>query len=71
MRKKKNLIKRYRQYQELSQDDLARIVGTYQVKIARYERGEVKNIPQVMKVNIAEALGLPVRVIFPDTGSEV
>lgn len=64
--KKKNLIRRYRQYQELSQEELARIVGTYQVKIGRYERGDTKKIPQTMKEKIATALGLEVAVVFPD-----
>ena len=63
--KKKNLIRRFRQYQELSQEELARMTGTYQVKISRYESGQIRKIPQAMKEAIARALGLAITVVFP------
>ena len=63
--KVKNRIRQYRQLLQLTQEDLAKAVASYQVKIGRYERADIKT-PGEMKEKIASVLGFPIVVVFPE-----
>ncbi len=61
----KNRIRQYRQLLQLTQEDLAKAIGSYQIKIGRYERADIRT-PEEIKEKIASALGLPLTVVFPE-----
>lgn len=63
--KVKNRIRQYRQLLQLTQEDLAEAVGSYQVKLGRYERADLRT-PEEMKEKIARVLGFPIAVVFPE-----
>ncbi|MBA7529294.1 hypothetical protein ES705_21490 [subsurface metagenome] len=61
----KNRIRQYRQLLQLTQEDLAKAIGSYQIKIGRYERADIRT-PEEIKEKIASVLGLPLTVVFPE-----
>ncbi|MBA7639974.1 hypothetical protein ES703_47635 [subsurface metagenome] len=63
--KVKNRIRQYRQLLQLTQEDLAKAIGSYQIKIGRYERADIRT-PEEIKEKIASVLGLPLTVVFPE-----
>lgn len=64
-RPKSNLLRRYRRLQDYSQKQLATVIGSKQQYISFWERGE-RVISEKMKVEVANALQLPITVIFPN-----
>ena len=61
-----NRIRFFRRQAELSQINLGKAVGTYGVKIHRWEM-EKTECPLEMRVKIASALGLDYKIVFPDS----
>jgi len=68
-----NKLRYYRRLLDWTQTQLAEAVGLErkngQTYIGWYERGVVRT-PKHLKPKIASVLGLPVKVIFPDSKSE-
>lgn len=62
----KNRIRFFRRQADLTQIELGKMIGTYDVKVHRYEKGRIK-VPREMRKKLASVLGLPEAVIFPDS----
>lgn len=56
---KGKIIREYRKKQGLTQEELARKVGTYQTTIGKYERGFLKTIPTKTLAKIIAVLNIP------------
>ena len=64
-----NRIRFFRRQANITQEELGKAVGVSQIKIHRWEAGKIK-IPWEMREKIVAILGLPEKLIFPDSGSE-
>ena len=65
---KKNNLKRFRVYFDITQDWLAIETGYNQSLISRLERGVLPPAPSVekMKIKVSAALGFPKERVFPE-----
>lgn len=61
-----NRIRFFRRQANLTQEELGKTIGTYTMKVHRYETGRIK-VPREMRNKLASVLGLPLEVIFPDS----
>jgi len=62
-----NLLKTLRFQRQLSQDEIARLVGADQSRISRLERDLLRDTPATLALRrrVAGALGVPIDAIFP------